>query len=467
VFNVVPRDGGNTFNGLFVFSGANGSMQSSNYTDSLKAAGLRSPSELIKVYEINPMGGGRIVRDKLWFYLTYREVVAENTVPGMFFNRNAGNPNAWIVDFDTSRPAFVDSVTRNGVARLTWQVSPRNKISLSHSEQYDRQNKTGGGSATRTPEAQGMRLYTPGHIQQATWTAPFTNRLMFEAGWGDYLSRYANFAPRGLYEGGNGPVSRERARIIRALLYPRPKLPTGALKRFDIPGPNGPILVETVRPFEGEPIGTLVYYHGGGFIIGDIDSHQAHAIRLANRARVVVINVDYRLAPEYPFPRGIDDAIAAAQWANANLDRLGGAGQPLAVGGDSSGGNFAAVTAIVCRDAGIKLAAQLLLYPLTDHTGPGNPDIRKAYFGDGFEKNCRPWRARAGADQKGVAPAIIGRPARFSVPGQHGLCRGVAAAGVPLVLRQYPTLNHGFFGYTGISKAREAADELSRLRRCP
>jgi hypothetical protein len=142
------------------------------------------------------MGGGRIIRDKLWFYLTYREVVAENTVPGMFFNRNAGDPNEVDRGLRHLAPAFVDSVTRNGVARLTWQVSPRNKISLSHSEQYDRQNKTGGGSATRTPEAQGMRLYTPGHIQQATWTSPFTNRLLFEAGWGDYLSRYANFAPR-------------------------------------------------------------------------------------------------------------------------------------------------------------------------------------------------------------------------------------------------------------------------------
>jgi hypothetical protein len=196
MLNIIPRDGGNTFTGTVFLSGANGAMQGSNYTDALKAAGLRSPQELKKVYDFNPMGGGRIVRDKLWFYLTYREVVAENTVPGMFFNRNAGDPTKWLVDFDTSRPAFVDSVTRNGVARLTWQISPRNKLSLSHSEQYDRQNKTGGGSATRAPEAQGMRLYTPGHIQQASWTSPFTNRLMFEAGWGNYLSRYANFAPR-------------------------------------------------------------------------------------------------------------------------------------------------------------------------------------------------------------------------------------------------------------------------------
>ncbi len=84
-------------------------MQGSNYTDALRAAGLRSPQELLKVWEINPMGGGPIKRDKLWFYATYREVYAENTIPGMFFNKNAGDPTKWLVDFDTSRPAFVDS----------------------------------------------------------------------------------------------------------------------------------------------------------------------------------------------------------------------------------------------------------------------------------------------------------------------------------------------------------------------
>jgi hypothetical protein len=196
MLNIIPRDGGNTFSGTFAYSGANSSMQGSNYTDALKAAGLRSPQELIKVWEVNPMGGGPIKRDRLWFYATYREVYAENTIPGMFFNRNAGDPTKWLVDFDTSRPAFLDSVTRNAIGRLTWQLSPRNKISVSHSEQYDRQNKTGGGSATRAPEAQGMRLYTPGHIQTATWTSPFTNTVLFEAAWGNYLSRYANFAPR-------------------------------------------------------------------------------------------------------------------------------------------------------------------------------------------------------------------------------------------------------------------------------
>ena len=129
----------------------------------------------------------------------------------------------------------------------------------------------------------------------------------------------------GFYVGRNGPVSRERARNVRAMLYPKPKLPTGKLERFAIPGPNGPIAVEVVRPVEGSPIGTLVYYHGGGYVIGDIDSHQAHAIRLANRSRVVVLNVDYRLAPEHPFPQGVNDAYAAARWASGKLGTLGGA----------------------------------------------------------------------------------------------------------------------------------------------
>jgi acetyl esterase len=78
----------------------------------------------------------------------------------------------------------------------------------------------------------------------------------------------------GLYVGRDGPVSRERARNVRAMLYPKPKLPTGKLERFSIPGPNGPITVEAVQPVEGPPIGTLVYYHGGGYVVADIDSHQ-------------------------------------------------------------------------------------------------------------------------------------------------------------------------------------------------
>ena len=91
-------------------------MQGSNYTQSLKDQGLKTPSELLKVYDFNPMGGGRIIRDKLWFYLTYRQTGGERTVPGMWINKNAGNPNAWTVDFDRDKPAFDDNLDRNGIA---------------------------------------------------------------------------------------------------------------------------------------------------------------------------------------------------------------------------------------------------------------------------------------------------------------------------------------------------------------
>ena len=196
VLNVIPRDGSNTFSGSFIFSGANDAMQGSNYTQALKDAGLKTPAELIRVYDYSPMGGGRIIRDKLWFYLTYRQTSGESTIPGMWFNKNAGNPNAWRPDFDKSRPAYSDGVDRNGIGRITWQVTPRNKINLNWSEQYNSSNNIGGGSATTTPEASGRSLFQPSHMQQATWSSPVTSRILLEAGWGTYQARYRNPKPR-------------------------------------------------------------------------------------------------------------------------------------------------------------------------------------------------------------------------------------------------------------------------------
>ena len=195
VLNVIPREGGNTFSGSFIASGANGSMQGSNYTKSLQDQGLKAPSELLKVYDLNPMGGGRIIRNRLWFYLTYRQWGADNTVPGMWFNKNAGNPNAWAVDFDLDRQAFTDNKNRNGIGRITWQATPRNKINLYWSEQYNTGANKGGGSATVTPEATNRSLYQPSRQPQASWSSPLSGRLLLEAGWGMYQARY-RFAER-------------------------------------------------------------------------------------------------------------------------------------------------------------------------------------------------------------------------------------------------------------------------------
>jgi hypothetical protein len=206
--NVIPREGGNTFSGSFVASGASGAWQGSNYTQSLQDQGLRAPSELNNMYEINPMGGGRIIRDRLWFYTSYRHISTNNSAPGMWWNKNAGDPNSWSVDFDRSRQAFNDLLDRILSGRITWQATPRNKINVSWQESIYRRNWNGGGTATLTPEADFPWRMTPYHLQTATWSSPLTSRLLAEAGWGTFEARYRNPEPR--HDGTHNP------RLIRA-----------------------------------------------------------------------------------------------------------------------------------------------------------------------------------------------------------------------------------------------------------
>jgi epsilon-lactone hydrolase len=194
----------------------------------------------------------------------------------------------------------------------------------------------------------------------------------------------------GIYVGGNGPVSRERARNIRALLYPKPVLPAGKIERTDITGPNGPITVQIVRPREGTPTGTLVYFHGGGFMIGDIDSHQAHAIRFANTARVVVVNVDYRLAPEHPFPAAVDDATKAYRW----LLQMGFATKRMAIAGDSAGGGLTIATLVNLRDQKVALpACAVAISPWVDLEGVGTSMTARAAQDPMVQKAGLDWMA--------------------------------------------------------------------------
>ncbi|MDE1948194.1 MAG: alpha/beta hydrolase, partial [Burkholderiales bacterium] len=218
-----------------------------------------------------------------------------------------------------------------------------------------------------------------------------------------------------------------------------------------------------VRPPAGvTPSATLVYFHGGGWIVGDLDSHEAHAMRIANRSGAVVVMVDYRLAPEHPFPAGYEDCLAATLWASAQRAELGGASRPLALGGDSAGGNFAAAVALACRDAGIAVAVQLLLYPATDLAGDPNAEVMRAYIPKDAERVMRDPRASpARADLAGVAPVIMGvGPHDFLYQDNLAFAAKLRAAGVALTLRQFPTLNHGFFSYTAISADCAAAAEL-------
>ncbi len=137
-----------------------------------------------------------------------------------------------------------------------------------------------------------------------------------------------------------------------------------------IPGPVGAIPMRTYRPADLErPLPVLVYFHGGGFVIGDRDTHDVPCHHLALAARCLVVSVDYRLAPEHPFPAAVDDAWAATCWVVKHATELGGDGDRVAVGGDSAGGNLSAIVCHLAKQDGApKLVYQLLIYPGTDLT---------------------------------------------------------------------------------------------------
>jgi acetyl esterase len=282
-----------------------------------------------------------------------------------------------------------------------------------------------------------------------------------------------------LYEGcldpHGGPVSRERGRNVRALLYPKPELPTGRIESRVIDarpyGIEWDVPVRIVWPYadpessmpSARPINTLIYFHGGGFVLGDLDSHEAHAIRLANEANCVVVNVDYRLAPEHRFPAAFDDCFAVTKWVREHIAELGNNLNRIAVGGDSAGGNLAAAVAIACRNVGIKLAAQLLMYPATDLTVlDGMPE--KAYLGEenkstlGLDPRASP---RWATSHEGIAPAILGVGVYdFLFKDNLAYAEVLRKAKVPLTYREYADLNHGFFSYTAISPSSLQAAQL-------
>ena len=284
------------------------------------------------------------------------------------------------------------------------------------------------------------------------------------------LKRWKDSGIPDIFEGNDANVSRERGRQVRAMFYPKPQLPKGRSEKLTIPGPEGEIPVEIVWPHEGEAKGALVYLHGGGWIVGDLDSHEMHAVRIANRCGVAVVNVDYRLAPEHTFPAAIDDAFAAVQWAAAHAARLGGEGEALAVGGDSAGGNLAAACAWMARDAGIALKAQLLIYGVANLGGERVDGPGGRYLGPHFAEAKRDPRASPlRAQLAGMAPAIIGvGPHDFLYEDNLIYAEALEAAGVPVTLRLFPSLGHSYFSYTGISKACEDAsnllcDDLARI----
>src|SRR5262245_28465933 len=195
IMNVVPRTGGNNFTGSLFVSGANGAMQGSNLTQELRDAGLRDPNQLIKAWEVNGAIGGPIIRDRLWFFFSTKSQGTRQYVSGMYYNKNAGNPNAWTYEPDQSRRAIYDGTWLNVPLRLTFQATPRNKFNIFWDEQKMclecDAGGPAGGSPTVAPEASGGTWDTDfQRFHQVTWTSPVTSRLLAEAGYAHVRTKY-------------------------------------------------------------------------------------------------------------------------------------------------------------------------------------------------------------------------------------------------------------------------------------
>lgn len=268
-----------------------------------------------------------------------------------------------------------------------------------------------------------------------------------------------------LAESGQPPIHEmdpEQARGITAALRemygPGPDMARAENRRIDLPGRS--VLVQILVP-NAAPRGVIVYYHGGGWVIGRIEEFETLGRQLADKTGCAVVLVDYRLAPEHRYPAAADDAWDALRWVDAHLEEIAGERVPLIAAGDSAGGNLTAIVAQKARAGGPEISQQILVYPVTDcdfdnssYVDPENQLMvsRDAmiwfwdHYADADQRtNPDACPAKAG-DLSGQAPAVV-------VTAEHDVLRdegeayakALEAAGVPVRHRRFPGQMHGFF----------------------
>ncbi|WP_241153755.1 alpha/beta hydrolase [Nocardioides pantholopis] len=277
------------------------------------------------------------------------------------------------------------------------------------------------------------------------------------------------------------PVPEGRLALAESTALIAGRQPIGSVRDLQVAGQCARLYTPSGVSGDAGPL--LVFFHGGGFIYCDLETHDAGCRFLAERSGVRVLSVEYRLAPEAPFPAAHDDAVAAYRWVLENLDTLGADRDRLAVGGDSAGGNLAASVAITAAQEGLPLAFQLLVYPMTD--GSGTMPSRTAY-GKGFfltaefmdlaSRSFAPTPEQGGDPRlsvlhadlpPGLAPAYVAT-AGFDPLRDEGeaYARKLADAGVGVELRRFRDQIHGFLNIVGVGRSSRAANAeiAARLR---
>ena len=276
-----------------------------------------------------------------------------------------------------------------------------------------------------------------------------------------------------------GPDSspREARRIYNSAPdFSGPREPVAAVEDTVIGGPGGDLGVRIYSPGSSTPVPALVYFHGGGWVMGSIDAVDVPLRALTNRAGCLVCSVDYRLAPEHRFPAALDDARAAFGWVVRHAASMGADASRVAVGGDSAGGNLAAAIALAERDGGPRVSAQVLIYPVLDHDFDRPSYIANAE-GFGMTRDSMKWywdhyvpdtsrrsdplaSPLRAADLTGLPPALI-------VTAEHDVLRDegedyaarLRDAGVNVTLSRYDGMMHGFWRTAGAIDSDQAVIE--------
>ncbi|MEN3224152.1 alpha/beta hydrolase [Mycolicibacterium porcinum] len=295
------------------------------------------------------------------------------------------------------------------------------------------------------------------------------------------------FAP--IVDGVLDPISAAaevRARL-KASRRPATPVPVGNVEDRTVPGPAGEIPVRIYHPLDSADAGTglpvLVYFHGGGFVLCDLDSHDSCCRRLANGIGAIVVSVDYRLAPEHPYPAAVDDALAATEWVAAHAGELGGDPARLVVAGDSAGGNLAAVVAMTARDrGGPTIAFQVLIYPVVDQrrkSSLSSPHTKSGVLtAEHMQWFTAQYLGDSGAQSEVSASPILGD--MTGLPDGHVLtgaldplceegeeyARMLAAGGAKVSVRRYDRGFHGFFNLADhLPAAAEATEDVCAVVR--
>lgn len=257
-------------------------------------------------------------------------------------------------------------------------------------------------------------------------------------------------------------------------------LPLERVEERRIAGPGGEIPLRIYWPSLQHGLPVLVYFHGGGFRVGDLETHDGICRALSKKAEVLVVAVDYRLAPEHPYPAAVDDCYAAVEWVSSNAPEIGADPKRLAVGGDSAGGNLAAVTTLRARNLeGPEIVFALLVYPVTDMSSFDTASwrsfgsdyfptqemivyMRHEYVASSADRANPEVSPLLAADHSGLPPTLV-ITAGFDPLRDEGEAYAdkLGAAGVAARKMRYEGVIHGFFGIPFFRKGRRALDDAA------